>query len=93
MTGEGTEEGQGPADPGTPPGIVALVSLSLRRERARAALSLTELARRAGIAKSTLSQLENGTGNPSIETLWALGKERTLTRLQSVLEGIGANAL
>ena len=53
--------------------IVALVSMSLRRERARAALSLTELAKRAGIAKSTLSQLESGTGNPSLETLWALG--------------------
>ena len=53
--------------------IVALVSMCLRRERARAALSLTELAKRAGIAKSTLSQLESGTGNPSLETLWALG--------------------
>jgi transcriptional regulator with XRE-family HTH domain len=53
--------------------IVALVSLSLRRERARAGVSLTELARRAGIAKSTLSQLESGAGNPSLETLWALG--------------------
>jgi transcriptional regulator with XRE-family HTH domain len=60
-------------DPGSAAGIVAVVSMSLRRERARAALSLTELARRAGIAKSTLSQLENGTGNPSLETLWALG--------------------
>ena len=58
---------------GTPAEIVALVSLSLRRERARTGLSLTELAKRAGIAKSTLSQLENGTGNPSLETLWALG--------------------
>jgi transcriptional regulator with XRE-family HTH domain len=56
----------------TPADIVALVSIALRRERARAALSLTELAKRAGIAKSTLSQLENGTGNPSLETLWAL---------------------
>ena len=53
--------------------IVALVSMSLRRERSRAGLSLTEVARRAGLAKSTLSQLENGTGNPSLETLWALG--------------------
>jgi len=65
-----------PASPG-PQGsaadIVALVSMSLRRERARAALSLTEVAKRAGIAKSTLSQLENGIGNPSLETLWALG--------------------
>ncbi|KJY32671.1 XRE family transcriptional regulator, partial [Streptomyces sp. NRRL S-495] len=36
-------------------------------------LSMAELARRAGIAKSTLSQLESGVGNPSVETLWALG--------------------
>jgi len=50
-----------------------LIASALRRERDRAGLSLTEVARRAGIAKSTLSQLESGTGNPSIETLWALG--------------------
>jgi transcriptional regulator with XRE-family HTH domain len=52
---------------------LATIAASLRRERDRAGLSLTELARRAGIAKSTLSQLESGTGNPSVETLWALG--------------------
>jgi transcriptional regulator with XRE-family HTH domain len=49
------------------------IAAALRRERERVGLSLTELARRAGIAKSTLSQLESGTGNPSVETLWALG--------------------
>ena len=49
-----------------------LVAASLKRERARAGISLAELARRAGIGKSTLSQLESGEGNPSIETLWAL---------------------
>ena len=48
--------------------------MSLRRERGRTGLSLTELAKRAGIAKSTLSQLENGVGNPSLETLWALAQ-------------------
>lgn len=58
---------------GTAAELVAMVAMSLRRERARAGLSLTELARRAGIAKSTLSQLEGGSGNPSLETLWALG--------------------
>ncbi len=52
---------------------VAVIAASLQRERRRAGLSLAEVARRAGIAKSTLSQLEAGTGNPSIETLWALG--------------------
>jgi transcriptional regulator with XRE-family HTH domain len=50
-----------------------VIAASLRAERRRVGLSLAEVARRAGIAKSTLSQLESGTGNPSIETLWALG--------------------
>jgi transcriptional regulator with XRE-family HTH domain len=49
-----------------------VIASSLQRERRRAGLSLAEVARRAGIAKSTLSQLESGTGNPSVETLWAL---------------------
>ncbi|GAA2138480.1 XRE family transcriptional regulator [Streptomyces synnematoformans] len=48
------------------------IAAALQRERRRTGLTLTELARRAGIAKSTLSQLESGTGNPSVETLWAL---------------------
>ncbi|MCO1653473.1 helix-turn-helix domain-containing protein [Pseudonocardia humida] len=50
----------------------ATIAAALRRERERLGVSLTELARRAGVAKSTLSQLEAATGNPSIETLWAL---------------------
>jgi transcriptional regulator with XRE-family HTH domain len=52
---------------------LSAIAGALRRERERVGLSLTELARRAGIAKSTLSQLESGLGNPSVETLWALG--------------------
>lgn len=51
---------------------LASIASSLRSERLRAGLSLTEVARRAKIAKSTLSQLESGAGNPSLETLWAL---------------------
>jgi transcriptional regulator with XRE-family HTH domain len=49
-----------------------VIAHALRRERARVGLSLTEVAKRAGIAKSTLSQLESAGGNPSVETLWAL---------------------
>lgn len=51
---------------------LAAIAAALQRERRRIGWSLTEVARRAGIAKSTLSQLEQGTGNPSLETLWAL---------------------
>jgi transcriptional regulator with XRE-family HTH domain len=59
----------GPAEPT----LAATIAAALRHERERAGLSLTEVARRAGIAKSTLSQLESGVGNPSVETLWSLG--------------------
>lgn len=52
---------------------LATIAAAVRRERERVGISLAELARRAGVAKSTLSQLEAGTGNPSIETLWSLG--------------------
>lgn len=45
---------------------------ALQRERARTGWSLSEAAKRAGVSKSTLSQLESGAGNPSVETMWAL---------------------
>ena len=61
-----------PAQGAGPPALISLIAASIRRERDRSGLSLTELARRAGIAKSTLSQLESGVGNPGVETLWAL---------------------
>jgi transcriptional regulator with XRE-family HTH domain len=48
------------------------IASALLRERTKAGLTMTELARRAGIGKSTLSLLETGSGNPSLETLWAL---------------------
>ena len=49
-----------------------LVAKSIARERNRVGLSLSALAEKAGLAKSTLSQLEAGQGNPSLETLWAI---------------------
>ncbi|MFS0852598.1 helix-turn-helix domain-containing protein [Microbacterium sp. 179-I 3D4 NHS] len=51
----------------------ARIARTLRREREAAGLSVSELARRAGVSKATVSQLESGAGNPSVETLWALG--------------------
>ncbi|MFJ5261593.1 helix-turn-helix domain-containing protein [Streptomyces sp. NPDC088387] len=59
----------GPTPPRPP---LDWIAGALRRERTRVGLSLSELAKRAGIAKSTLSQLEAASGNPSVETLWAL---------------------
>jgi len=51
---------------------ISVIAKSLVRERLRTGLSLAEIARFTGIAKSTLSQLESGNGNPSLETLWSL---------------------
>lgn len=42
---------------------------TLRQDRA---LSLSQLACAAGIAKSNLSRLEQGSGNPTLDTLWRL---------------------
>jgi transcriptional regulator with XRE-family HTH domain len=66
-----------------------VIAAAVRRERERAGLTLTELARRAGLAKSTLSQLEAGTGNPSVETLWALGVALGVPFSQLVSEPAG----
>ncbi|GAA3928153.1 helix-turn-helix domain-containing protein [Microbacterium soli] len=49
------------------------IAHALRHERETAGLSVSELARRAGVSKATVSQLESGAGNPSVETLWAIG--------------------
>jgi transcriptional regulator with XRE-family HTH domain len=49
-----------------------VLAANLRALRDQGGLSLSELARRSGIAKGTLSQLESGMGNPTIETVFSL---------------------
>lgn len=60
------------------------ISARVQAERLRARLSLNELARRAGVAKSTLSQIETAAGNPSVETLWAIATALDLPFAQLV---------
>ncbi|MEV6981478.1 XRE family transcriptional regulator [Sphaerisporangium sp. NPDC051017] len=50
-----------------------LVARNVRRFRLERAMSLGELARRSGLSKQTLSKIENGEGNPTVETLALLG--------------------
>jgi len=52
--------------------IVKVVGTNLRRLRTDQGLSLSDLARTSGVAKATLSALEGGRGNPTLETLSAL---------------------
>lgn len=51
---------------------VEQVAANLRRLRTAAGLSLAALAERSSVAKGTVSELERGLGNPTIETLFAL---------------------
>lgn len=45
---------------------------NVRLLREQRGLSLAELARQAGLAKQTLSNLEQGTGNPTVDTLFSI---------------------
>lgn len=51
------------------------LATNLRRLRARAGLTVVDLARRSGVGRATLTQLEAGGGNPTLETLYALANE------------------
>ncbi|MFH8336432.1 helix-turn-helix domain-containing protein [Streptomyces sp. AM6-12] len=54
--------------------IRGMLAANLRRARTRRGLSISELSRRSKIGKATLSQLESGTGNPTIETVFSLSR-------------------
>ena len=50
-----------------------LVARNVRRFRRERVMSLGELARRSGLSKQTLSKIEQGCGNPTVDTLAQLG--------------------
>ncbi|WP_176968989.1 helix-turn-helix domain-containing protein [Amycolatopsis xylanica] len=56
------------------PSIRDMLAVNLRAARSARGLSLSELSRRSGIGKATLSQLESGGGNPTIETVFSLSR-------------------
>ncbi len=49
-----------------------VLAANLHRLRTSRRMSLATLAARADLAKATLANLEQGRGNPTIETLWSL---------------------
>jgi DNA-binding XRE family transcriptional regulator len=49
-----------------------LAARNVRRFRSERRLSLGDLARRSGVSKQTLSKIEAGAGNPTVDTLAAL---------------------
>lgn len=57
----------------------ACIGQRIRWFRELRRLSLSEVSRRSGVAKGTLSALESGQGNPTIMTLVAIGRVLQLT--------------
>jgi transcriptional regulator with XRE-family HTH domain len=62
------------ADPSVIPDVLAEVGPRLRRLRERRSLTLTAVAAKTGISKSTLSRLESGQRKPSLELLLPLAE-------------------
>lgn len=54
--------------------LAQTVGANVRRLRRNRGLSLVELGQHASVAKGTLTQLEAGRGNPTLETIEALGR-------------------
>ncbi|WP_424638490.1 helix-turn-helix domain-containing protein [Embleya sp. AB8] len=67
-----------------------MVARNVRILRDQRGLSLAELARQAGLAKQTLSKLEQGAGNPTVETLFSIATALgvPVTRLVSEREQV-----
>ncbi len=59
-------------DDPAPRGIQHTLAANVRRARIARHLSLSELARATGTSKATLSGIENGRGNPTVDTLASL---------------------
>src|SRR5215470_16993383 len=51
-----------------------VIAANLHRLRTARRMSLATLASQADVAKATLANLEQGRGNPTIETLWSLAQ-------------------
>ncbi|GAA4149894.1 XRE family transcriptional regulator [Actinomadura keratinilytica] len=49
-----------------------VVARNMRLLREQRGMSLAELARQAGLAKQTLSTIEQGSGNPTVDTLFSI---------------------
>ncbi len=54
--------------------LAQTVGANVRRLRRNRGLSLVELGQHASVAKGTLTQLEAGRGNPTLETVQSLGR-------------------
>ncbi|WP_214368402.1 helix-turn-helix domain-containing protein [Pseudonocardia sp. H11422] len=64
-----------------------LVAGNVRRLREERNMSMSELARRAGLAKGTLARLELGAANPTVDTLYAIARALEVPASKLISEG------
>jgi XRE family transcriptional regulator, regulator of sulfur utilization len=65
------------------------VGQRLRALRQQRGISLSALARASGLGKATLSGLENGTRNPTLETLYAVAAQLDVTLAALLTDPVG----
>jgi len=65
------------------------IGVVIRQQRQRMQLSLDEAARRTGVSKAMLGQIERGESSPTISTLWKIssGLKLTFSELMERREG------
>ena len=70
--------------------VSEVVARNLRGLRTDRGLSVSDLARRSGVAKGTISRLEAGNAtNPTVETLWALADALGTALADLIVAGAG----
>ncbi|MBE7564120.1 MULTISPECIES: helix-turn-helix domain-containing protein [Acidithiobacillus] len=65
------------------------IARNIQTIRGKSGLTLSGLAQHSGIAKSTLSLLERGQGNPTIETVWAIANALNVP-FSHIIDGVEA---
>ncbi len=66
-----------------------IIARNIQTIRGKSGLTLSGLAQHSGIAKSTLSLLERGQGNPTIETVWAIANALNVP-FSHIIDGVEA---
>lgn len=69
-----------------------VVSRNIRRFRNERGYSLSALARRSGLAKQTIAAIENGIGNPTVETLDRLAESLGVS-VRALVSELGSEIL
>jgi transcriptional regulator with XRE-family HTH domain len=72
---------------GDPRALARVVGERIRTLRTLRGWSLSSLAARAGVGKATLSEIESGQRNPTLETLYAIAAQLEIGLSELLLEG------